>query len=393
MRFKRDLASVLSESLRRGRSTLLLGPRQTGKSTLIGEVCRAHPLVLSYPLQLPSYRTRLEADPESLRREVEAVRGRPVVFIDEIQKVPALLDVIQYLLDRRRMTLVASGSSARKLRRGGANWLPGRIHLEHLHPLTWRESGLLAAKGVDPARVADRLLYGGLPGILAQRDLADREQDLAAYATLYLEEEIRQEAAVRSLAPFSQFLRLAALESGTSPNQSQLAQQVGVTHTAVRGYYQLLEDSLVVHRLGAFGQARAAVLRRPRYYFFDIGVRNAAAGVGHHRGLLVLEIGKLIEHLVVLEAVATVGATGRLSYWRTKEGSEVDLVIERQGGVFGVEVKATAKPRERDFAGLAAFQRAERSDGAYLLCQVDRPQKFEGGVALPWWRLRDVWGG
>jgi predicted AAA+ superfamily ATPase len=311
------------------------------------------------------------------------------VFIDEIQKLPALMDLLQFLLDEKRITLIASGSSTRKLRRGAANWLPGRIRLERLHPLTWRESGLL--DGPSPAALEERLLFGGLPGILSESDRLQRAESLRSYTSLYLEEEIRQEAAVRRLPPFARFLQLAALESGTSPNYSKLGAAVGVSHTSIREYFQILEDSLVSHRLPPFGSGRAALLRKSRHYFFDLGVRNSAAGLGHDPGLLPLQAGTLLEHLVLLETLAAGPADARLSYWRTQAGQEVDLVLERAGKVTAIEVKSTASPRQEDFAGLAAFKKLERCDACFLVCRVERPQKHAHGLALPWSRLASVW--
>ncbi len=385
------MGSVLESSLRAKRSVLLFGPRQTGKTTLIKEVCSQFPVCLEYPLQLPSVRTKIESDPEVIKREVEAAASsRPaIVFIDEIQKIPTLMDLLQYLLDERKIVLIATGSSARKMRRAHTNWLPGRVRLEYLHPLTWAESGLLREKDHDAALFEEILLYGSLPGILAQ-NRAQRAEDLRSYAALYLEEEIRKEAVVRRLPPFSRFLELAALESGSSPNLSKLAQDVGVSHTTIREYYQILEDSLIVHRLGSWGQSRAGVLHKAKYYFFDLGVRNAAAGIGHDKGLLTLQKGELFEHHVILEALAHRGEA-RLFYWRDKKGREVDLVIEENGGVTAVEIKATSRPGDSDFAGLAAFRKEEKCDRAFLVCQVDRPQRFEHGTAIPWRQLASVW--
>lgn len=391
MEFKRELGAALQRSLRARRSVLLFGPRQTGKTTLIKEVVAGFRGRLEYPLQLPSVRARLEADPEILRREVEAVKSRaPVlVFIDEIQKVPGLMDVLQYLIDEKKIVLIATGSSARKMRHGRTNWLPGRVLVEHLYPLTWKESGLLSEDGAGEALLEERLLYGGLPGVLAQ-GRSRRAEDLRSYAALYLEEEIRKEAVVRRLPPFARFLQLAALESGSSPNLSKLAVDVGVSHTTIREYYQILEDSLIVHRLGSWGRSRSAVLHKAKYYFFDLGVRNAAALIGHDPGLLTLQKGVFFEHHVILEAMARRGPA-RLSYWRSKSGREVDLVIEREGKVTAVEIKATAKPGDSDFAGLAAFRAEEKCDRAYLICQVERPQRFEHAVALPWRELDSLW--
>lgn len=390
MEFNRNFASTLTHDLQKGRSFLLLGPRQTGKSTLIKQVLKSFPKTLEYPLQLPSVRTRLELDPEILLREAGNTSPPTILFIDEIQKLPGLLDVLQYLLDEKRILLAASGSSARKLRHGATNWLPGRIHLRHLHPLTWEESGLLSASNNAKNHLEERMLFGGLPGVIREADRAVRRDLLASYTSLYLEEEIRQEAAVRRLPPFAAFLRLSALESGQSPNFSKIASEVGVSHTTVAQYYSVLEESLLLHRIPAFGSHRGAILRKPRYFFFDLGVRNAAAGLGHDPGLLTLQAGPLFEQACLLEFIATAPPGTQFSYWRTKRGEEVDIVLEREGHFLPVETKWTDRPTDSDFLGLAAFQAEHPVKKAYLLCRVPRPQTFKNGIALPWFRLKDI---
>lgn len=392
MIFKREFAGKLETDLHARRSTLLLGPRQTGKTTLIKAVCAEFKDRLEYDLRLPSVRLKLEQDPEVIVREVQALpKGKlPLVFIDEIQKVPALMDVLQYLLDNKMITLIASGSSARKLRHSKINWLPGRIKAEYLHPLTWREAGLLTPSGYNEKLFEEHLLFGGLPGIMSEKDIASRTENLAAYSTLYLEEEIRQEAAVRRLPSFAKFLQLAALESGTSPNLSKLANEVGVSHTTLGQYYQILEDSLIIHRLDSFGHSRCDVLKKPRYYFFDMGVRNSAAQIGHAKAVLTLQNGVLFEHHVILEVIARNHGQYQLSFWRTKQGQEVDLVMQHNGKVIALEIKHTAKPRLEDFKGLKAFGDNTKCDHAYLLCNIDRPQQFPHGKALPWWQLDSI---
>lgn len=390
MIFKREIEEKLAMDLAKGRSILLLGPRQTGKTTIINKVCRNFPARLEYDLRLPSLKLKLENDPETIIREVKAFAGnkKPLVFIDEIQKAPALMDPLQYLLDNKMAALIATGSSARKLRKGKINWLPGRIKAEHFYPLTWGERGL--AEDGTRAGLDDALLFGGLPGIMNEKDLPARKEALAAYTTLYLEEEIRQEAAVRRLPAFSRFLQLAALESGTSPNLSKIGAEVGVSHTSIREYYQILEDSLITHRVDSYGGSRADVLRRGRYYFFDLGVRNSAAGIGHDRGILPLQTGVLFEHFVALELIARNHGRYKIFYWRTKLGQEVDFVVERSGKILAVEVKNTSRPGPEDFKGLRAFSEASRCDGAFLVCGVERPQKFPYGTALPWRELEKI---
>ncbi|MDL1872316.1 ATP-binding protein [Deltaproteobacteria bacterium PRO3] len=379
IQFHRSETERLMQHLASGHSFLLFGARQTGKTTLIHQILSAmsdRP-VLRYYFQLPNQREQIERDPEVLRREVEALKSDkpPYLFIDEIQKIPGVMDVLQYLIDQKKIILTATGSSARKMRRLGVNWLPGRVRLEHLYPLTWQETaGRLS--------LSDLLRFGGLPGVLSENSVEQREQTLSAYTHLYLEEEIRLEATVRNIPRFTQFLRLAALESGGSPNLSKLGNQVGISHTSIREYFQILEDTLIVHRLNAFGGKRDAVLRSPKYYFFDIGVRNAAAQIGHSPGILTLQAGLLFEHFIILQAVALWKSRAQLYYWRTKKGEEVALVVEGKSDLIPIEAKHTDRPSAQDFAGLIAFQKKYKTTKGYLICQVEKPQSFGAFTAL-----------
>ncbi|MEA3307792.1 MAG: ATP-binding protein [Elusimicrobiota bacterium] len=388
MTFKRELFHKLKKDLFKGRSTLLLGPRQTGKTTLIKELCENFPIRLEYDLRLPSLKLKLENDPETIIREVRALKSssKPLVFIDEIQKVPNVMDVLQYLLDNKMIVLIATGSSVIKLRRGTTNWLPCRIKLEYLYPLTWQEIELIDNSKED-GLFKEHLLFGGLPGIMAEKNLKNRKEDLLAYTSLYLEEEIRQEALVRRLPTFSKFLKLAALESGSSPNLSKMANEVGVSHTSIREYYQILEDSLIVNRIDSFGKSRSQILKKSRFYFFDLGVRNSVAEVSHGKAVLTLQSGLLFEHNIVLELIAKNCGHYKLSYWRTKQGNEVDIILEYKEKVIALEIKNTAKPQHEDFKGLKAFSEAVDCSKRYLICNIDRPQKYPHGMALPWHQL------
>ena len=388
MTFKRELFDKLKKDLLKGRSTLLLGPRQTGKTTLIKALCEEFPVRLEYDLRLPSLKLKLENDPETIIREVRALKSsrKPLVFIDEIQKVPNIMDVLQYLLDNKMITLIATGSSAIKLRRGTTNWLPGRIKLEYLYPLTWQELKL-ADNSEGDSLFKEHLLFGGLPGIMAEKNLKNRKEDLLAYTALYLEEEIRQEALVRRLPTFSKFLKLAALESGTSPNLSKIANEGGVSHTSIGEYYQILEDSLIVNRIDSFGKSRSQILKKSRFYFFDLGVRNSAAEVSHGKAVLTLQSGLLFEHNIILELIAKNCGRYKLSYWRTKQGNEVDIILEYKEKVIALEIKNTARPRHEDFKGLKAFSEAVDCSKRYLICNIERPQKYPHGMALPWRQL------
>ena len=213
----RLLEGKIRRALARNKSVLLFGARQTGKTTLMSRFDAA----LSLSVIRPEVRQRYEQSPEQLAGEVEALarrRGaRPLVVVDEVQRVPALLDVVQDLIDRGRANFVLTGSSARKLRRGASvNLLPGRVATFRLDPFSLRE--------VMAPTLEERLLYGSLPGMLSVANRSDRDADLESYVTTYLEEEVRAEALVRRVGDFARFLELAASESGNIVNTSKLSQ-------------------------------------------------------------------------------------------------------------------------------------------------------------------------
>ncbi len=216
---KRLIEDRVRHALERNKSILLLGARQTGKTTLIGRF--DHDMLISFIE--PDVRQRYEKSPHLLKGEVEALvaakKGiRPLVVLDEVQKVPIILDVVQGIIDQGKANFILTGSSARKLRRGAqVNLLPGRVVVFRMDPFSLKEF---------PAKdLGERLIYGSLPGILAVGDMPDRETDLESYVTTYLEEEIRSEAVVRNLGHFARFLELAASESGGIINLRKLFQK------------------------------------------------------------------------------------------------------------------------------------------------------------------------
>jgi len=230
-------------------SVLLLGPRQVGKST----ICRGLGARLYVDLADESVFLGYAKDPARLRREVDALPGGSLVVIDEVQRVPALLNTVQSLVDRsaRRIRFVLTGSSARKLRRGGANLLPGRVILEYLEPLN-----VLETEDVDWDRA---LRLGMLPGIYWGDEEA--AEILGTYGEVYLREEIQAEAATRNLGGYARFLDTIALASGQWLNYSKLSSDIEVPKETVRRFVQLLDDTLVAHRLPPFRPTRSTSRR------------------------------------------------------------------------------------------------------------------------------------
>lgn len=379
----RGLAPALARHLARGKSILLLGPRQTGKTTLIADVGAD----LAVSLASPAVRQRYERDPSVLAQEIAALRppggrGVPLVTIDEVQKVPALLDVGQDLIDRRRARFVFTGSSARKLRRrDDVNLLPGRVVVLRLDPLTLEEHA--------PTDLDDALLDGALPAVRTTPEGADREADLRSYVETYLEEEIRQEALVRNVGAYGRFLELAAREAGRVANYSRISQDVGVSAVTIRAYYEILCDCLVAERVEPLTQSasRRKLTKASRYLLFDTGVGRVAAREG--RALPLSRKGELFEQFVGLELIRYCrlhAPTARLRFWRDPDGPEVDWVVEHPAGLLPIEVKLGERPTERDTRHLEVFLDEYGAPHGLVVCSTPRPLQLTRRVTAIGWR-------
>ncbi len=373
----------IRRALGRNKSVLLLGPRQTGKTTLIQRLNGD----LAISLVRPDVRQRYEKNPSLLAGEVEALprKGssrRPLVLLDEVQKVPELLDVVQDLIDQGKANFVLTGSSARKLRRGsGVNLLPGRVVVLRLDSLTLTE--------MPKESLQSHLIFGSLPGILSVGDIRDRETDLESYVTTYLEEEVRAEAIVRNLGTFARFLEYAASESGQVVNLRKLSQEIGVAHTTIGSYYQILEDCLIAERVEPLtrSKTRKKLTKSQKYLFFDLGVRRVAAREGTRLSRETL--GNLFEQWVGLELIRCARVSDRkvqIRFWRDPDGPEVDWVIEEQGHSIPVEVKWTESPSLKDIRHLETFlSEYPSARQGYLVCQVERRTALSDKiVAVPW---------
>jgi predicted AAA+ superfamily ATPase len=378
--YPRKLSLPLGEQ-----SCFLFGPRQTGKTTLLSAISAHRP---RFDVTLLDTETLLAygREPGRFRREVEHwVKRHPggIVVVDEIQKLPPLLDEIQFLLDslRGRVTFVMTGSSARKLRRTSANLLGGRAWPYTLFPLTIRELG----RDFDLGSV---LRFGSLPPVIGRPEGFCR-RFLKAYAQTYLKEEILQEALVRNVPAFSRFVELAADQSGGLVNYSSFAAETGVASKTIREYYQVLEDTLVAFAVPPYTRsARKRLTRHPIYHLFDLGVCNALAGrlaAQPTRGTSAY--GRLFEQFIVLELKRLL--TYReldwpMYYWRTAHGAEVDVVLETDGGVWAIEIKSGATIRPTELSGLRSFR--EDHPDARLVCvaDIDRPFNVGDIECLPW---------
>ena len=346
-----DLSALVAR-----KSHFLLGPRQTGKTFLVRQ---ALPRARLYDLLDASVYLALSRDPSRLGQELTP-RDR-VVVIDEIQRLPELLNEVHRLIAGRGIRFLLTGSSARKLRRGGVNLLGGRARTRYLHPLTSRELG----PHFDLRRAIAR---GTLPAIYFSDD---PRADLEAYAGSYLKEEIVAEGATRNAPAFSRFLRVAALCNGTIVNFTGVASDAQVARTTVYEYFEILRDTLVLHELPAWRKSKK---RKPivssKYYFFDVGVVGALQDRQVRPGTP--EFGEAVETYLMHELASyrdyVSGAP--LAYWRSTSGFEVDFIV---GDHTAVEVKAKPNIGPRDVKSLRAL--AEEAALKRYICVSLEPRR------------------
>ena len=369
------------------KSILLLGPRQVGKSTL----CQSLKPAFSVNLADEELFMAFSKDPGRLKREILALKKPSLVLIDEIQRIPSLLNTVQALLDPGSAAVAGhrfllTGSSARKLKRAGANLLPGRVILERLDPLTLDEAG-------DLFELDRALQLGMLPGIYLGGD--DSIETLSSYVDIYLREEIRAEALAKNIGQYGRFLDMAALVSGQWINYSKISSDTEIPKETIRRYVSILEDTLMAFRIPSF-QPRSRLKRRvsqhDKLYLFDVGVRNALLGI-HRRDLAADQRGSVFEQWLTLQLIYLNRAHRKnwsLSSYRTAGGAEVDLVIEREQDVIGLEIKASRNIDKSDLRGLQSLgevvgrAKPYRKWVAYL---GEREQVFKDGTrALPFRR-------
>jgi uncharacterized protein len=338
-------------------SFFLFGPRGTGKTTWLRQQL---PQALFVNLLRPDTYRELAARPERLRELVRGAQDRRDVVVDEVQRIPDLLHVVHDLLEEpapRRYVL--TGSSARKLRREGVNLLAGRATVQTLHPFMAAEFPTFA---MDPA-----LCTGLVPLVVAA---PDPDATLAAYAGLYVEQEVQAEGLVRNVGAFARFLEVASFSHGAVLNTSNVAREAQVNRKTVENYLEICEDLLLAYRVPVFTRrARRLLTAHPKFYFFDAGVYRSL----RPRGPLDRpeEVGgAALEGLVAQHLRAWIAYTGRddaLYFWRTRAGVEIDFVVYGASGLLAVEVKNAATVRTADVRALQSFREDYPEAEAMLL--------------------------
>ena len=313
-----------------GRSAFLWGARQTGKTTLLRE---RFPNSVNFDLLDSDIMLRFLSRPRTLGEELavfgEAAHANPIV-IDEIQKVPTLLDEIHRLIESEKFSFILCGSSARKLNRSGVNLLGGRAWRYSLYPLSWSE--------IPEFDLLTAMTTGLLPGLYAQ---STSRRSLNAYVRDYLTQEVFNEALVRRSAGFSRFFDALSYCHGEILNYSAIARDCAIDAKTVRSYFEILVDTLIGYLIHPFQKrgSRQAISRAPKFYLFDVGIANYICGnsVLSARGA---DFGRSFEHFIFLELVAAISYQNldtRIEYWRTKSGLEVDFVLNN--GTLAIEVK------------------------------------------------------
>jgi predicted AAA+ superfamily ATPase len=348
-----DLNNLLGK-----KSHFLFGPRQTGKTFLIRHTLKGMRL---YDLLDSSIYLALSRNPGRIAEELTP-QDR-IMVIDEIQRIPELLNEVHRLIEERGIRFLLTGSSARKLRRGGVNLLGGRARTKYLHPLTYKELG----EGFDLFHAIER---GLLPSIYFSDD---PRADLKAYAGSYLQQEIVGEGFTRNIPAFSRFLRVAALCNSTIVNFTNVANDAQVARTTVYEYFEILKDTLILHELPAWRKSKKRKpLASSKYYFFDIGVVSALQEREFSPGTP--EFGEAFETYIFHELICYRDYMGEepLSYWRSTSGFEVDFII---GDHTAIEVKAKENVSPAELKPLRAL--AEEKKLKRFLCVSLEPRRRE----------------
>lgn len=365
-------------------SFLLFGARGTGKSTLVKSLLSPlNPLIVNL-LESSNIEAALFALPELEARIQAAVESGRWVFIDEVQKAPRLLDIAQRLIDDKGARFAISGSSARKLRRGGGNLLAGRAYSFQLFPLT-------SVELADRFDLDTHLAYGGLPTVWNTTDQRERTLYLRSYVTTYLKEEISEEQVVRKIEPFSRFLQVAAQSSGTIINYSRIARDVGVSDQTVKTYFQILEDTLLGMFLPAYHRSiRKAQGQSPKFYLFDTGVIRALnRQIDRPLSDETYNYGVLFEHFVIHEITRRANYAERdwaFSFMRTADDQELDLLIDRPGmKTLVIEIKST-KILRPEHTLVATRLGQDIPDSEIVVLSRDPEPKQYGAVRCMHWR-------
>ncbi len=369
-------------------SLFLFGPRNTGKTSYIRNELSAE-MILRWDLLDTRLRRRAAADPGLLWEEIEATGAETgLVVIDEIQKIPELLDEVHRIIEEKGFRFLLTGSSARKLVRSGVNLLGGRAGKAYLFPFVYPEAK-------DIGYSLEHIFQTGLIPSAYLSENPDRT--LENYIDTYLYDEIQSEGAVRNLPPFSRFLEIAALSNGNIINYTNAASDVGLSKTTIREWYQILTDTLLGYELQPFvNTKKRKAIETAKYYLFDVGILRMLLNI-EPPAENQTEYGVFFETYMLNEIKAYLSYSGKsrrypLSYWRSTSGFEVDIII---GNEIAIETKTAKNLIPRDFRGLKAFHEEDICRKHIIICREERKRLADGTFLVYPWRefLEDLWAG
>ena len=379
------LTRLLNLKLPKGQSAFLWGPRKTGKTTFLRA---AFPESLRYDLLQTDIFLEFVKRPFLLREQLLAVSPKQLkepIIIDEVQKVPQLLDEIHWLIENKGLRFILCGSSARKLKRGKANLLGGRAWRYEMHPLVSAE-----VADLDLLKALNR---GMIPLHYMQTEY---RKSLQAYVQDYLKEEVFDEGLTRNIPAFSRFFDAMGYSHGELTNYANIARDCGVDAKTVKEYYQILVDTLLGTMIEPYKKRkdRNVIIRAGKFYLFDVGVAGAITHrrIPQEKGE---QFGKAIEHFILMELLAH-RAYSELNYdvnfWRTKSGLEVDFILGH--GKVAIEVKGSSRVDNADLRPLKTFIREYRPARAVVVCNEGAARLHEDIRILPWrYFLKMLWNG
>lgn len=364
-------------------SFFLFGARGTGKSTLIHKKlaeARAHFIDLLDSRVYDEYLLH----PGLLLQRFQSLRPAPEwIVIDEVQRIPSLLNDVHKLIFEKKQKFVLTGSSARKLKRGGANLLAGRAFTYHLFPLTHIEYG-----GAFDLNTV--LQWGALPQVANEQDLVARHEYLNAYVSTYMKEEVVAEQLVRKIEGFRRFLKIAAQANGKILVYDKIANDVGLDATTVKTYFEILSDTLVGFILPAYHSSiRKQQRQAPKFYFFDCGVQRALLGIADQKiTSSTYGYGNAFEHFIILEIVRLASYARKhfdFFYLRTKDDAEIDLIVERPGHPTAIiEIKSSNHVDDAEIGKLSRFKKDFSKAEAIIISTETMARTVEGVEIFPW---------
>ena len=349
-------------------STFVWGARQVGKTTLIRET---YPDAVFYDLLQAKDFERLLRNPSLLGEDLAILNGGDTVVIDEVQKIPQLLDEVHSLIFSKNIRFILSGSSPRKLKRYGANLLGGRALKSVLYPLVSAE--------IPDFDIHKAVRYGTLPRHYL---ISDPWKRLGAYIGVYLNEEIREEALSRNLRTFSRFMETASFSNGEIIVYKNIAQDCGIDYRTVKDYFEILVDTLVGYIIPSFTRTqKRRSIQAPKFYYFDVGIANY---LRNRRNIQLgsTDFGQAFEHFIIQELVAYLGYNEKeeqLAYWRTSSGYEVDAIVGN--GRIAIEIKSVEEIQSRHLKGLKAFKE-EFPDCRLIVVSFDARPRITNDVEV-----------